>query len=956
MESGGFLHVKSYAWLAIAALVLAGCMPESPSGTQSTPEPRTATSTVQETRALSPMDSAGRGLPDAPVSPELRRILLQGPPELSIRVSRGTKDIPVDVHSIVSGATAIHEIILPEPLGDSPLTLRAGGYVMVLSPDPDVGALEPADIRPHTAGAAVDDVASPRAAVFAAPSDVALLLRGTLPSLADGVYLQCGELREVPLRLAPGPAGVIATPRTELRPDVVYTLKFRNADQRPEFRLRALGEPGRRTVRLLQADIRRSGSPELLCLFADGMVTAMHSEDSAAEVILPGGNGLGLDFAVADFNGNGAPDVAVLTRDDGVSRIVMLMNRTREEGPQFEVISEVIPADTPVAIQVGDFSRDGRAQIAVLDAFGEVLLRTAAGTWQGFQAFEPRTLVTSLVSADFTGNSRPDLFVLAANGSGLILPNVDNGSFDPRYGVSLDVPGAHRAAVGELDGDRRADLILTGWHFSVDILFGAHQQVMSFQPTAFERIRAAGHVLCTDINGNSRCDIIVALEDERGLSHEIAVYINNDDADGTPDAILDLGAAARIQDMSFWREHLMIASDMGLLLLKVETAIMPPTVASPVRFMEAYNPVPRIPAPLASAVADFNGNGMADLATLDRDGRLHIWLAGTAGEAFATKSEPIDLGGQGRLIAADLDRDNFPDLLFIPDEPHLRPRLLRNNRDGTFSSDSGFLPVPPPSLRGAPALGDFDRDGDLDVFWPSPLGRVQYNDGLAGWRDSMVALEVRDPSGLRLQFSGELCCADFTRNGIADIVAVMQPGENIGPQYLVLWQGTGSSNDIEPAFKPVLTAELPGRFFGLSPADFTGDGRLDLAVGFAPEHESARLTLLRLRPNGTFEIVEGAPSPKGELLDLAMDDLDRSGNLDVIATERVNGRVEVTLWINTGGGRFHEAGAAQQSLLQALGGFQAVNLSLADFTGDGRPDLLAIDAEGNVVIVRTTLP
>jgi hypothetical protein len=364
--------------------------------------------------------------------------------------------------------------------------------------------------------------------------------------------------------------------------------------------------------------------------------------------------------------------------------------------------------------------------------------------------------------------------------------------------------------------------------------------------------------------------------------------------------------------------------------------------------------MPQIPSPLAAAVQDLNDDGRADMATVDRDGRLQVWLAGEEGQPFTLAGDAIELGGNGTLQAIDFDRDSFPDLLFIPDDTRVRPRLLRNNRQGRFGDDdTGLLPTPPTGLRGAPALGDFDRDGDLDVFWPSPLGRVQFNEGTGRWRENREEMEVRDERGLRLQFSGELCCADFTRDGIADIVAVMQPGE-VGPQYLVLWAGTGSP-DAAP-FRAVVTASLTGRFFGLAPADFSADGLLDLALGYAPEGAEPKLSLLRLRNDLTFELFEGSPKSKGTLLDLAMDDMDRDGDLDLISTERVGDTTATTLWVNDGRGQFFEAGDAQESLLRALDGFAAVNLSLADFTGDGRPDLLAIDADGNVVIVRSTLP
>ncbi|MCC6466256.1 MAG: VCBS repeat-containing protein, partial [Planctomycetes bacterium] len=259
----------------------------------------------------------------------------------------------------------------------------------------------------------------------------------------------------------------------------------------------------------------------------------------------------------------------------------------------------------------------------------------------------------------------------------------------------------------------------------------------------------------------------------------------------------------------------------------------------------------------------------------------------------------------------------------------------------------------PTGLRGAPALGDFDRDGDLDALWPSPLGRVQINEGERGWRDLRAEIEVRDAQGMRLQFSGELCCADFTGDGLADVAAVMQAGDDGGPQSLVLLEGTGQEDS---PFRPVISAAIRGRIFDLTPADFNADGRLDLALGFGTPGQDARLTLLQLDAGRQFAPFDGSPSAKGRLLDLALDDLDRDGDLDLMVSEEVEGAVALTLWANTGTGAFADSGEAGTSLRRALGEFRATNLSLADFTGDGRSDLLAVDAEGNVVVVRTTLP
>jgi hypothetical protein len=284
--------------------------------------------------------------------------------------------------------------------------------------------------------------------------------------------------------------------------------------------------------------------------------------------------------------------------------------------------------------------------------------------------------------------------------------------------------------------------------------------------------------------------------------------------------------------------------------------------------------------------------------------------------------------------------------------------VLRNTRRGEMdTNDSGLLPEPPTMLRGAPALGDFDRDGDVDVLWPSPHGRVQFNDN-GRWRDGRNVVEIREAGGMRLQFSGELACADFTGDTIADVAAVMQPSEDgLGGSYLVLLQGTGYGEDGQAAFRAFVSEQVRGRIFKLTPADFDGDGRMDLAIGYAPEGGEARLQLLGLRSDGQFTFFEGSPRAKGRLLDMALEDLDHDGDFDLIVSEEVAGEGAVmTLWVNSGRGMYAQGGAADASLKRALGDFRATNLSLADFTGDGRTDLLATDPQGNVTLVRSYLP
>ncbi|MCA8915419.1 MAG: VCBS repeat-containing protein [Planctomycetes bacterium] len=922
---------------------------------------------VPEIRALVPPDFDGDGVPESIPHPSLQRLLVQAPQGTGFRLTNGGIDSPFTVNMLTLSDATVYELSLADPIGTRTLTLRAGAYTLSLRGDPTLGVQQPLIARPTTPCALANDLARPTGALYASIDDVAFSLTGGLPSLADGgLVLRSGEGRPVELQLSITREGLRAKPAEALEARRLYSLESTGKDMdsyglppNPNFHLFCRGKPDKTAISLKMADLNRDGEPELICLFKDGSITALTDPAGRAEGILPPGDEAAIDFSTGDFDGNGAADLVVLLQGKKAFRVLTLYNLTRIGESRFAMQSDEVPLEAPIALKAADFDRDGRDDYAVLGAFGEVLIQYSARASQLINGLESRTLAAGLVADDVNADGKPDLYVMAADGNGRLLLNINGAGFGTELGVlPLGVPGAQRVTTGELDGDKHADFIFTGRGGEISLVMGAQMKPTKFRLNG-ENERLAGTVLCKDVNRDSRMDLLVAREDDRGVGDEVGVYLNSENSDGNPDAILPMGARVRIEAMEYWRDHIVFATSAGLLVLKVNPADMPPTVDSKVRFVEAYQPVPQIPAPLAAAIADFNDDGRTDLAALDRDGNLQIWLSGAEGEPFTAAGDPILLGANGTLQAIDFDRDSAPDLLYIPNDPNQSPRVLRNSRAGRFDDeDQGLLPTPPSILRGAPALGDFDRDGDLDVLWPSPLGRVQFNEGRDGWRESRNMLEIREESGLRLQFSGELACADFTGDGIEDVAAVMQVSEDgAGSQYIVLLEGTGSSSDEVGPFRAYITTAIKGRIFGLSPADFNGDGKLDLAVGYGDTDATVKLTLLQLAATRQFEAFDGSPKSKGKLLDLALDDLDRDGDLDLIASEDTpDGRNTMTLWVNDGHGRFGEATDAQKSLADAIGEFRATNLSLADFTGDGRPDLLAIDRDGHVVIVRTTLP
>jgi hypothetical protein len=295
------------------------------------------------------------------------------------------------------------------------------------------------------------------------------------------------------------------------------------------------GAPQSGPMSVVVADLNGDGKTDLIIENADYTISVLlnttltgagYASFAAPQVF---NVGFTYDLAVGDFNADGKPDLAIIP--ESANNTVLVLLNTTPTGAT--TVSFAPPQSFAVGhnvhyLAVADFNGDGKPDLAATsfdDNTVSVLLNTTppGATTLSFappQSFATGTQPGRLAVGDFNGDGKPDLAVLEGNPGGttvsVLLNTTPTGATTPSFAAQQPFavsgnPFTYSMAVGDLTGDGKPDLAFADGSSTVSVLRNttpAGATTVSFAPEqSFPAYNNAWSVAVGDFNGDRLTDL-----------------------------------------------------------------------------------------------------------------------------------------------------------------------------------------------------------------------------------------------------------------------------------------------------------------------------------------------------------------------------------------------------------------------------------------------------------------
>ncbi len=631
-------------------------------------------------------------------------------------------------------------------------------------------------------------------------------------------------------------------------------------------------------------------------------------------------------LATADFDGDGATDFAVPGRilfgdgQGGVLRSLAYGDFTIDYNWQYRT-----------GIQAIDFDLDGDQDIAVALAVNSSELRVFRNDGLGQFTLAIQMDLPGISVAMATGSVDAtlgdDLLVAIENRIYRLTPG-DSPVLD-QIAVATQQQKINRLQTKDLDGDGLLDIVTSEsdriWSQEksrVTILkqssFGSFvEQSRTFLSTEGEEDWYVEQMALADWNGDGREDLIVGQNVDTFYYGARRFGVILQTATGYDGPVTWNSLPGGLAGMQVAPP---VNGDGGFLLIGVRNPsqwlVYPlaenlPLIATPIGIaMDGQ--------PSSIATGDFNGDGLTDFAMGDQESRIVTYTNFNGGSFGIYPSKPLT----GEVISSVAYRNpgNTEDTILTLSHIVNATQISRRGAVSEWASaPAGYVPelvlpgkaskVLAESLQGAP-------EKDLLLLFPEGPYVSIFQDG-SFLQDQRIAL------GTGAQ---DMATGDWNSDGRWDL-AVSYPAVH----RIVVYE----QNELG-VFAPSIIRNLPGGGEQLLSVDIDGDGDNDLLT---PDSQGEQLHILQAVSGGFLESKSVSIPGGPQLVQFA--DMDHVGQLDLVATTTDLGMI-VALRDATGNVYL----TRREEMASA-----ALDLDLADISGDGWTDVIVTPSVGSQALV-----